>query len=325
MLSYLRSLQTLVFFEAAGRHASFKKAAAELHVTPSAVSRQIAMLEQDLGVSLFRRLHRGLELSPAGAAYFAEVSDALARLDRASRGVRTTGEARLLRISVLHGFAGNWLVPRLARFQAAHPDVEVRLEATTTYADFRNDEIDLAIRFGTGPWPGLHAERLLDLELFPVCRPSLLRGRPRLREPADLAQHTLLCDVRVPEAWPHWLEAAGVPGLRPRKTLRYDNAPLTIDAAMAGLGVALATDLLAERSLRDRRLVRPFAVAATSPQTYHLVARPEDVKKPHVRAFRDWLVGEMDAWRKRPGASARVRAAQSRVRNHRLSERARGR
>jgi LysR family glycine cleavage system transcriptional activator len=325
MLGYLRSLQTLVFFEAAGRHGSFKKAAAELHVTPSAVSRQIGTLEQDLGVPLFRRLHRGLELSPAGAAYFAEVSDALLRLDRASRGVRTTGEARLLRISVLHGFAGHWLVPRLPRFQAAHPDVEVRLEATTAYADFRHDEVDLAIRFGTGPWRGLHAEPLLDLELFPVCRPSLARGRPRLRKPADLARHTLLDDVRVPDAWPRWLEAAGAPGLRPRKTLRYDNTPLVLDAAMAGLGVALASDLLAERDLQERRLVRPFAVAYRSPQTYHLVVRPEDVNKRHVRAFRDWLVAEMDAWRKPPGAPARVRAAQAKVRNHRLSEGARGR
>ena len=319
MLTYLRSIQTLLAFEAAGRHRSFKKAAAELHVTPSAVSRQIQMLEEDLGTPLFRRLHRGLDLTPAGASYLIEVTDALLRLDRAGGAVRASGDTRALRISVLHGFAGNWLVPRLPRFQTAHPDVELRLEATSAYADFRHDDVDLAIRYGDGDWPGLHAEALLDLDVFPVCQPSLARGKPPIRKPTDLANHTWLEDVRVPDAWPRWLKVAGIEGLRPRRLLRYDNSQLVLDAATAGLGIALAADLVAERHLRERRLMRPFPIADRSPQTYHLVARPADLEKPGIKAFRTWIRAEMDDWR------TRVRPGKLSVRKDRLSATARSR
>jgi len=319
MLKYLRSVQTLVVFEAAGRHRSFKKAGGELHVTPSAVSRQIAMLEEDLGVRLFRRLHRGLELTEAGAAYLAEVSEALARLDRAGDAVRVRHETGTLRISVLQSFAGNWLIPRLPRFESAYPHIDVRLEATTAYADFRHDEVDLAIRFGTGPWRGLHSEPLLDLEFFPVCHRDLARRKPGLREPRDLARHTWLEEVHVPDAWPVWLRAAGVQDLRPARRLHYDNAQLMLEAAVVGQGVALATDLLADRFLRERRLIRPFAVSARSALTYHLVGRTDDLQKATIRAFRTWIRAEMDAWRANAAAPARVRVPQPRMRKDRLS------
>ena len=292
MLRHLPSLPALRVFEAAGRLESFTLAADELDVTTSAVSRQIGALERALGVKLFERLPRGLRLTPEGTRYLAEVADALRRLEQASTALRG-GTRRTLRLSVLPSFAGNWLVPRLPAFEAAHPDVDVMLEATTRYADFRHEQVDLAIRFGTGPWEGLASERLLPLEYYPVCKPNRLRS---LRRPADLARDTWLDEVHVPQAWPSWLKAAGVPGIEPVRRLTYDNAQLMLDAAMAGQGVALATDVLAERYLRERRLAQPFTIRAASAATYHLVMRPDDRSRADVCAFRDWIVAEMALW-----------------------------
>lgn len=318
MLRHVRSLQALVVFESAGRHRSLKLAAAELHVTPSAVSRQIRALEQDLGVQLFRRLVRGIEPTEDGAAYLSRISAALADLERATDAVRAR-ERKPLRLSVLQSFASNWLVPRLPRFEAAHPGIDLRMEATTAYADFRRDPVDLAIRFGRGPWAGLHSEPLLALDFFPVCRPGLRNGKPPLRRPEDLAAHTWLEEVHVPDAWPTWLRAAGIPGIRPGRTLQYDNAQLLLEAAVAGQGVALATRVIGDRYLRERRLIRPFDVVAPSAVTYHLVARPDDLEQPSIRAFRKWLHAEMQAWHADDAGTRRVRPAQLSLRKNRLS------
>ena len=304
MLRHLPSLPALRVFEAAGRLESFTLAADELDVTTSAVSRQIGALERALGVKLFERLPRGLRLTPEGTRYLAEVADALRRLEQASAALRG-GARRTLRLSVLPSFAGNWLVPRLPAFEAAHPDVDVMLEATTRYADFRHEQVDLAIRFGTGPWDGLASEPLLPLEYYPVCKPNRLRS---LRRPADLARDTWLDEVHIPDAWPRWLQAAGVPGIEPVRRLTYDNAQLMLDAAMAGQGIALATDVLAERYIRERRLAQPFAIRAESRATYHLAMRPDDRARADVHAFRDWVVAEMALWQSgRQGFRARKR------------------
>jgi LysR family glycine cleavage system transcriptional activator len=292
----LPSLAALRVFEAAGRHLSFTNAAAELCVTTSAVSRQIRALEDELGRPLFERQARGLVLTKDGAAYLAHVADALRRLDQASATLRGDGTRRTLRVSVLASFAGNWLVPRLPAFERAHPAIDVAMEATTRYADFARDPVDLAIRFGTGPWDGLHSEPLFPLEFYPVCRPDLRAGGS-LRTPADLARQTWLEEVHVPTAWPLWLAAAGVPHLEPARRLAYDHAQLMLDAAMAGQGVALTSDVIAERALRERRLVRPFRVVATAPWTYHLVMRPADRADPAIAAFRAWIAAEVAAWR----------------------------
>jgi LysR family glycine cleavage system transcriptional activator len=206
-------------------------------------------------------------------------------------------------MSVLASFAGNWLVPRLPSFERAHPDIDVALEATTRYADFARDPVDLAIRFGTGPWEGLASEPLFPLEFYPVCRPERGRGRPPLRTPADLARHTWLEEVHIPNAWPLWLAAAGVAGIEPVRRLTYDHAQLMLDAAMAGQGVALTSDVIAERALRERRLVKPFAITATAPWTYHLVTRPDGRADPAIAAFRTWITAEVAAWRGRRRAA----------------------
>lgn len=295
----LPSLAALRVFEAAGRHLSFTNAAVELCVTTSAVSRQIRALENELGRTLFARQPRGLALTKEGAAYLGQIADALRRIDDASATLRGTGARRKLRLSVLASFAGNWLVPRLPAFERAHPDIDVAMEATTRYADFGRDPVDLAIRFGTGPWEGLASEPLFPLEFYAVCRPERTRGRPPLRTPADLARHTWLEEVHIPQAWPLWLAAAGVAGLEPVRRLTYDHAQLMLDAAMAGQGIALTSDVIAERALRERRLIRAFPITVTAPWTYHLVMRPDDGADPAVRAFRAWIVGAVAAWRQR--------------------------
>ena len=315
-LRHLPSIWALRVFESAGRLGSLKLAAAELHVTPSAVSRQVQILEHDLGVSLFRRLPRGLALTERGAHYLTEVSQALLRLDTASSRLRETRQR--LRLSVLQSFAGTWLLPRIVRFEKAHPQIEVEMEATTAFVDFARDDVDVAIRFGLGGWPDLHVEALLPLEVFPVCRPGLLQGNPPA--PAELAGQTWLASVHVPDGWALWLQGAGVVDVVPRRTVSYDNAQLILDAALAGQGVALMPALLAHPLLAAGRLVRPFPQAITSPYTYHLVCRPRSLDEPHVRAFRDWLVTEMAAWCAEAGAGeAGLGPPQPSVRKSRLS------
>jgi LysR family glycine cleavage system transcriptional activator len=310
---HLPSLAALRVFEAAGRHLSFTNAAAELCVTTSAVSRQIRALEDEVGRTLFTRQPRGLGLTKAGAAYLPRVADALRRLDDASAVLRGAGPRRQLRLSVLASFAGNWLVPRIPSFERAHPDIDVALEATTRYADFARDPVDLGIRFGTGPWEGLVSEPLFPLEFYPVCQPARMRkGGPPLRTPADLAHHTWLEEVHIPTAWPLWLAAAGVTGIGPARRLTYDHAQLMLDAAMAGQGIALTSDVIGERALRERRLVKPFAITATAPWTYHLVMRPDDRREPAVAAFREWIVAEVTAWRATTAPAARSRAGSAR-------------
>jgi LysR family glycine cleavage system transcriptional activator len=286
----LPRLGALEAFEAAGRLGSFQAAAAALHVTPSAVSRQIKTLEDDLGVLLFHRLHRGVRLTDEGRAYLAEVQGALGRIAKATtRLVGAHSDARL-RLSVLPSFAGNWLLPRLGDFERAHPGVSVEMNATTDYADFERDDVDAAIRFGAGPWPGVHFEPLLELRFFPVCSPEIAAS---LRTPADLAAQRLLHESHVPGAWPQWLAAAGVPHLRSHDARTFDNAQLLLEAALAGQGIALATDVLAHRYLAEGRLVRPFDLAAVSTATYHFVCRRGDLDRPAVRALRDWIVEAM--------------------------------
>ena len=286
----LPRLGALEVFEAAGRLGSFQEAAAALHVTPSAVSRQIKGLEDELGVVLFHRLHRGVRVTEEGEAYLGEVQAALARIAKAT--IRLVGEESVtrLRLSVLPSFAGNWLLPRLGDFERRHPHIAVEMRATTEYADFERDDVDVAIRFGTGPWAGLHSQPLLDLTFFPVCGPSIA---DQLRDPSDLAAHRLLHESHVPDAWSQWLAAAGVAGLAGAEARNFDNAQLLLDAAIAGQGVALSTEVLADRPLREGRLVRPFAVAAASGRTYHFVCRRGDLERPSLRAFREWMVAAM--------------------------------
>ncbi len=258
-------------------------------MSPSALSRRIQALEEHLGVALFSRLNPGLELTEAGERYREAVERALAPLEDAQREL-VASEVRVLRVSSLASFTESWLVPNLPELERAHPELRIEVEATLRYADFQRDRVDVAIRFGAGPWEGLHSEPLLPLELFPVCAPALASGDPPLRSPADLAQHSLIHLSQVPDAWSWWLQQAGETALLPRREVRYDHVGIALSAAESGQGVALVSHLHCERRLREGRLLRPFAITARSPLTYHFVCRPESLGDPAIVALRDWLV-----------------------------------
>ena len=267
---------------------SLKDAAADLHLSPSAVSRQIQSLEALLGVTLFRRLNPGLEVTEEGRRYLDTVNRVLAELRRAQEGLAPPRSGPL-RVSALESFTESWLIPHLSDFERMHPGIELKVEATLRYADFDRDPVDVAIRFGTGPWADLHSEPIVDLTYFPVCNPAL-GDRSPLREPGDLRSHTLIHVTQTPDAWSEWLRQAGVEGLRPKRSVTYDHLSIALSAAESGHGVALSSDFLCAMRLAAGRLVAPFSVRARSASTYHLVCRPEGLEDARIVALRDWLV-----------------------------------
>ena len=231
-------LAFLQAFAKAAETLSFKDAADALHLSASALSRRIQALEEHLGVALFRRLNPGLELTPEGARYLVAAGRVLAEMRRAEQSI-APAITMPLRISALHSFTEGWLIPHLPEFEILHPDIQLEVSATLRYADFDHDPVDVAIRFGIGPWEGLHGEPLVDLVYLPVCSPILLHGDHALRRPADLAAHTQIRVSQVPEAWPAWLQHAGVAAISPRKVVTYDHLSIALSAAESGQGVAL--------------------------------------------------------------------------------------
>jgi LysR family glycine cleavage system transcriptional activator len=278
-------------FSRAAHTLSFKRAAAELHLSASALSRQIGGLEALLGVRLFRRLNPGLELTEEGVRYLAVVDPVLEQLVAAQEALAPRG--RPLRISALESFSETWLVPNLPDFERKHPGIELAIEATLRYADFARDPVDVAIRFGRGPWEGLHSEALVELETFPVASPGLVAGDPPLRVPSDLGSHTLIHVAQTPDAWAAWLRGAGLPLLEPRRHVTYDHAALALSAAESGQGVAISTPILCGRRLHEGKLVRPFRESVRSSDTYHFVCRPTDLADPRIAVFRKWLLARV--------------------------------
>ena len=288
-------LRALRAFEAAARLLSFTEAAEELHVTQAAVSLQIKHLEELLGVQLFRRLNRRLVLTEEGRIYLPEVREGLERLAAATARMARRHRQGHLTVSVLPSFASRWLIPRLWRFQKTHPDIQVRISAFEWLVDFDKDDVDLAIRYGAGRWPGLAAELLFEEEVFPVCSPELLGGDPPLEEPPDLAHHTLLHDDYTREDWRSWLKAAGVSGIDPEQGLSFSHSTLMLQAAERGLGVALGRTPLVRDELARGTLVRPFEAALPGDFAYYLVYPPHTAEFPRIRAFRQWLLEEAAA------------------------------
>ncbi len=291
MSERLPPLDCVAAFVEAAKRVSFKEAGGRLGLTTSGVSRRIAQLEADLGTPLFRRLNRRIELTAAGRAYLAQAAPAIEAIREASDRLRRRQSSRRLRLRSLQSFAAIWLLPRLTRFHAAHPDIEVEIATSRSHEEPPPGDGEMAIRFGTGPWPGLASDRLLDLAAFPVAAPALLRERP-LAQPRDLARHTLLHARHVPEMWPDWLEGAGIAGLGPAGNRRYDNTQLLYQAAINGLGVAIGIGALIEPALADGRLSAPFAYRLPLTKSFHLVYRPKDAERTPVKAFRRWLLLE---------------------------------
>jgi len=297
----LPPLNALRAFEAAARHLSFARAAEELSVTPAAVSQQIRTLEAYLGIKLFRRLPRSVVITEAGQAGLVALREGFDRLAEAAERMRAHETGNTLMVSVVAPFAAKWLVPRLDRFHALHPEIEVRVEASSHLVDFAREEVDVAIRYGSVHYPGLAVHRLTRGAevVFPVCSPRLLARSHPLEQPDDLRWHTLIhMDWKGQEdAWPNWhtwLMAAGVRGVDASRGPRFNSGSLAVQAAAQGQGVALANEFLAAQELAEGRLVKPFALSVEAPAHFaHYLVYPEGATgSPKVGAFRDWVLAE---------------------------------
>lgn len=279
-------------FEAAARLESFTRAAEELNITQSAVSHAVRELELRLGHGLFLRDARRLALTESGRRYLPFAAEALARLRAGDQAVIDPGRrARVLTVSVSPSFAAKWLVPRLGAFSLAHPDLELRISAMPAHIDFSDGEIDVAVRHGDGAWPDLACTRLCAETMFPVCSPSLLRSAAK--SPAELARGVLI-HHRNGDAWRAWLAARGAPSPANRATRGpvFSEMSLVIDAAIAGQGVALARSALAERDLRDGRLVRPMPDEQPAAFAYWIVCPKRTADTAKIARFREWLLAE---------------------------------
>jgi LysR family glycine cleavage system transcriptional activator len=304
MANWLPGLGLLRGFEATARHLSFTRAAAELGVTPAAVSHHVRELERLLQVTLLRRSSRSVKPTAEGEILRAGVAEGLESIRRAVQ--RITGETRRrLVISVSPSFAAKWLMPRLPRFLKDHPDADVRLDVNLRPPAFSRDDADLGLRFGNGVYEGLGVDRLFDETIFPVCSPALLAGPRPLKKPEDLRHHTLLhvewhAQGAVWPSWEMWLQAAGVTGVDANRGLHLSLTALALQAAMDGQGVALGDSTLVADDLAAGRLVRPFRVSLRGPAgfCYHLVYPPTALDRPLVKAFRDWVLLEAREARK---------------------------
>lgn len=296
----LPNLTSLRAFDAAARHESLTKAAAELNVAHTALSRQVRELEIWLGCALFHRHNRGLSLTEQGRAYRDAVVAAFDQIDAASGRLRAApvaaGRQRLV-LSVEPSFAQRWLIPRLGDFRRAHPSVEVVVDATRAPADFRKGGADLGIRYGGGPWPGLQAQLLSVVMNFPVCIPTIAATLPPA--PVRLLDGDLLLE-ELDMPWHAWFRAAGVSVTAPLRGPRFYDAGNAVEAALAGQGVALGDTILAGDDVASGRLVRPYPQTAIY-EAYHLVAPAPHFRRPAVKAFADWVTDTMLAFQAERG------------------------
>jgi LysR family transcriptional regulator, glycine cleavage system transcriptional activator len=298
---HLPPLSALRAFEAAARLKSFSKAADELSVTPAAISHQIHALEADLGVNLFHRQSRSVELTASARLLLPGLSEAFAGIQASVRRLHAHNDTGTLTITASPSIAAKWLVLRLHRFQEQHPDIDVRISTSDAIVDLTKGDFDLAIRYGNGRYAGLDVELLAKNEVFPACSPRLLdEVRPPLRAPADLLHHALIHDQAVDRdplapTWAMWLKAAGVHGAPTLPGLTFSVGYMALDAAIAGHGVALAYSTIAAADIAAGRLVRLFSLALPDLFAYYIVTAPGALERPKVRAFRDWLREEADA------------------------------
>ncbi|HTH59283.1 MAG TPA: transcriptional regulator GcvA [Paraburkholderia sp.] len=292
MKRLLPPLNALRAFEAAGRLGSFKEAAAELHVTQGAVSQQVRLLEAWLGAALFERLNRRVVLTPAASAYLNEIGPLFDQLSRATAryGVLETA-SRSLSVNAPATFTLRWLVPRLARFRFAHPDVDVNVETSNRPLESLQDDYDVIIRGGPDTFYGYAMRPFLSEERFPVCSPALLQRVP-LRSPEDIRQHTLLHTSSLPRLWPDWLASAHVFALTPAATLTFDHFYLTLQAAIDGIGVAMGPTALVADDLAAGRLVAPFAGPRLPSRSYCTYVPDEKAGDERVALFVSWLERE---------------------------------
>ena len=286
----LPPLNAVRAFEAVARNGSITAAARELSVTQGAVSRHVTSLESWLGAALFTRTQRGVTPTAKGAAYFRRINGALEQIDFATREMQASPEANLLRLKLPPTFAIRWLVPRLAAFHALHPRIDVQITTSHEPADFDREDIDACIHSKREPPAGSGFRRLFGEVLVPVCSPRLLRRKPRLHAPRDLARHQLLCSMNRPHDWPTWFAAARISDIDGNGGLKFDNAALAYQAAIDELGVMIAQRALVVDDLASGRLVAPIDLAVRTRGAYYVVYPADRPRSARLAAFEDWVV-----------------------------------
>jgi LysR family glycine cleavage system transcriptional activator len=286
MTDRLPPLHALRTFEAAARHGNFTRAAAELHITHGAISHQMKALEHELGVALFHRRGRGVQLTEPGRDLAATVRDALDRIEHGVAELRGRTH-RALTISVLPAFATHWLIPRLTDFNSRHPEIDINVRASPLLSDFTVEDVDLAVRYGGGKWPGVQAIQLAHEDVFPVCSPRFNGGR--LPETlAELAQAKLLHTPLQP--WDAWFGQLGMVVTQERRSMTFTETDILLRAAINGLGIALSRRLLAQPELDAGRLVRPVPHSVRADRSYFIVYPDTGEPTPRLVTFRDWLL-----------------------------------
>jgi len=296
-------LNALRAFEAAARHLSLTKAAAELNVSPGAISHQIRGLEALLGVELFERRVRAIVLTDSGKRLYPGLQAGFVHIREAVSALKQLDNERVLVVSTSPGLTAKWLAARLYRFAGAHPEIDTRISSSLTNANFLTDGVDLAIRHmpdDPPPDPVLDTEKLISLTLVPVCSPKLIESSGPLDKPELLAHAPLIHDdTLLPHArgptWSDWFAAAGLPHVEIARGLSFNSAEHALDAASEGAGVLLVTNILAYDLVRSGRLVIPVPLMLPSGRAYHLVRPKRARERPQVRAFVDWLKGEFAA------------------------------
>ncbi|MDP5290766.1 transcriptional regulator GcvA [Oceanimonas sp. CHS3-5] len=285
----LPPLNALKAFEAAARNLSFTRAAEELFVTQAAISHQIKGLEEFLGIKLFRRRNRSLLLTEEGQSYFLEIKDIFTAISDATERLLARSAKGALTVSLQPSFAIQWLVPRLVRFSEAHPDIDVRIKAVDLDEGSLTDDVDVAIYYGRGNWPGLRADKLHAEYLIPVCSPMLLMGTRPLKTPEDLTRHTLLHDTSRRD-WKAWFKQLDIQAANVNQGPIFSHSSMVIQAAIHGQGVALGHSVLTQPELDAGRLVCPFEQVLMSKNAYYLVSHESQAGLGKIAAFRDWML-----------------------------------
>ena len=299
MLEQFPGLRSLRAFNAAARHLSFTKAADEMGVTPAAISHQIKELEDQIGAALFTRTSRSMALTREGEILATAAAESLDTLSRAVKRIKRLENRKVLKVSASPSIAAKWLVPRLDRFLDQSPGAEVRVDVSTTALDFERDDVDIAIRFGQGRYPGLKSDLLFTDKIFPVCSPRIITKEKPLAQPKDLLRHTLIhleyeAQGVVWPNWKMWMLAAGITDFDDKRGMHFGQTSLTVQAAIDGHGVALGDSNLVADDITEGRLVKPFELSLKAPSqfAYHVVSPLDTAQNPLVEAFRQWALSE---------------------------------
>jgi len=285
----LPPLNSLKCFEAAGRLLSFTSAANELNVTQAAISHQIKVIEQFLGLSLFERYPRRLALTEQGKQLLPEVTEAFDRVSSAISALDQEQYPNMINVRLGPSFAARWLSPRLKYFWLQYPEIDLCLFHANAPADFEREAMDIAVTYGKGDWPGVVADKLLSLDFFPICSPAFMQNDKPLTDIDNLRYYTLMHDASH-ECWRDWLELAPVSGINADKGTIIDDTNVMIQAAIDGQGIALGSTALIQDHLDSGRLIKPFDIVLVNEYAYYVVCPELHLKNPSVRAFKEWLL-----------------------------------